>query len=135
MNCPNCQNEMHCGCKNCAARNAGKVVSQWPDGNTMACGHCGHSGSGDYWLDVEVDQLLAFTGCKTLTRAGMKMGELYANRKRLIKAKEEIEQIFIDAASWNENNRPEGEPPIDPDPDGELRQVLNGISSRLTAAI
>lgn len=53
MNCPKCGNEMLCACSNCAPKNAGKVVEVRLDGDALACGHCGHSGSSDYWLDVE----------------------------------------------------------------------------------
>jgi hypothetical protein len=70
MICPNCNNESFCGCSNCAERNKGKVLWDWPDPNTMACGHCGHSGSADYWMEVEVAALLRETGATTLTEAG-----------------------------------------------------------------
>lgn len=35
----------------------------------MACGYCGHSGHADYWLDVEVAQVLKAAGASRLTEA------------------------------------------------------------------
>jgi hypothetical protein len=43
----------------------------------------------------------------------------------------DIEQIFTDADSWNQNHRPEGESPIDPDPDGELAKCAKAIDGML----
>lgn len=34
----------------------------------------------------------------------------------------EIDQIFLDVAHWNAHVRQAHEPPIDPDPDGQLEQ-------------
>lgn len=41
----------------------------------------------------------------------------------------EIEQIFIDCAAWNDNSeaRQEGAEPIDPDPDGQMRRIADGL--------
>ncbi len=50
---------------------------------------------------------------------------------RVKKLKAEIEQIFIDAAHWNENVRSADESPIDPDPDGQLKKILDGINRTL----
>lgn len=45
--------------------------------------------------------------------------------------REEIRQIFTDAASWNENYRTPEERPIDPDPDGEMRRALEYVNKYL----
>lgn len=47
----------------------------------------------------------------------------------------EIDQIFTDAASWNDNSeaRKNGAPPIDPDPDGQLRKIREGLVGVLAA--
>ena len=46
--------------------------------------------------------------------------------ERTIMLRQEIAQIFIDAAHWNECVRKPDEQPIDPDPDGELRRIAAG---------
>lgn len=53
--------------------------------------------------------------------------------RRAAASRVEIEQIFVDAASWNANakTRKQGDPPIDPDPDGRLRRAIDGISTML----
>lgn len=43
----------------------------------------------------------------------------------------EIEQIFTDCAAWNEDVRPPGAAPLDPDPDGELRALANRLDALL----
>lgn len=45
----------------------------------------------------------------------------------------EIEQIFIDCAYWNEHVRKPCEAPIDPDPDGLMRKLANGLDRMLAA--
>ena len=50
---------------------------------------------------------------------------------RTRKIKSEIEQIFIDAAHWNENVRKPRQVPIDPDPDGKLALILEGLNKTL----
>lgn len=49
------------------------------------------------------------------------------------KFRAEVEQIFKDAASWNDNStaRKNGAPPIDVDPDGALRRILAGLDKCL----
>lgn len=47
--------------------------------------------------------------------------------KRRVRLAHEIEQIFIDAEHWNQCVRQSSEAPIDPDPDGELRRILNAL--------
>lgn len=44
-----------------------------------------------------------------------------------------IEQIFIDCASWNEHStaRKGGAESIDPDPDGRLRRIADGLDVML----
>lgn len=58
MNCPNCKNEYHCGCKSC--RNnpyADKsLVRSMPEGDYDVCGHCGLKMHLDQWLDEEFKQ-------------------------------------------------------------------------------
>ena len=46
---------------------------------------------------------------------------------RTKKLRAEIEQLFTDAASWNDNVRKADEEPIDPDPHGELRRIADSI--------
>lgn len=46
---------------------------------------------------------------------------------RLIRA--EIQQIFVDAAHWNEHVRQPHEEPVDPDPDGRLQRCLDYIDA------
>ena len=53
---------------------------------------------------------------------------IIARAKRL---KAEIEQIFTDAAWWNDNGRHPHEDQIDPDPDGLLRRLVDGIDRML----
>lgn len=56
--CPKCGQEQFCPCKNCADRNAGKVVWKWtPDGECISCGHCGFTAHADQWLDFEYEYL------------------------------------------------------------------------------
>lgn len=43
------------------------------------------------------------------------------NRFRAVR--QEVEQIFTDAAAWNEYVREPDEPEIDPDPFGDLRRL------------
>lgn len=49
--------------------------------------------------------------------------------------KAEVEQVFMDAASWNDYStaRKRGCAPIDPDPYGELRRLLTAIDAFLAA--
>lgn len=47
--------------------------------------------------------------------------------QRLQITRGEIEQIFTDIASWNDNARQGDEQPIDPDPDGQLRKMADWI--------
>lgn len=51
--------------------------------------------------------------------------------ERMKRTREEIGQIFTDAATWNENHRPAGEAPIDPDPDGELLREANSLDQAI----
>lgn len=44
-----------------------------------------------------------------------------------------IQQIFDDAAHWNSVHTPWKGAPIDPDPDGELRRIADGIDRMLAA--
>ena len=50
-------------------------------------------------------------------------------RARALRA--EIEQVFTDCASWNDNHRKPGEPPIDADPDGSLRRMADALDRLL----
>lgn len=51
--------------------------------------------------------------------------------RRTIRLRADIEQIFTDCASWNDNARKPHETPIDPDPDGKLRRVADGLDRTL----
>lgn len=53
--------------------------------------------------------------------------------ERAMKLRADIEQIFIDCASWNDNARKPGEALIDPDPDGKLRRMADGLDRMLSA--
>lgn len=53
----------------------------------------------------------------------MKVGQVQRLVKTAQKMNRNIEQIFIDCASWNENARKPDMTPIDPDPDGRLRKA------------
>lgn len=55
--------------------------------------------------------------------------EQLIGRAKVLRA--EIEQIFTDAASWNENTRKPDEEPIDPDPDGAMRRIADGLDRML----
>lgn len=52
---------------------------------------------------------------------------------RSIKLRAEIEQIFTDCASWNDNARKPHEEPIDPDPDGQLRRIADALDRTLAS--
>lgn len=54
--------------------------------------------------------------------------ELIARMRHL---RREIEQIFDDAAHWNEYTRKPSEAPIDPDPDGQLRRIADAFDAAL----
>lgn len=45
----------------------------------------------------------------------------------------QIEQMFIDCASWNENSiaRKNGSDRVDPDPDGSMRRLADGLDRML----
>ena len=50
---------------------------------------------------------------------------------RARKLRAEIAQTFADAAHWNSINVPHKGPAIDPDPDGELRRIADGLDKML----
>lgn len=50
---------------------------------------------------------------------------------RASKLRQEIAQQFADAEHWNRVNVPWKGEPIDPDPDGRLRRIANGIDRML----
>ena len=52
---------------------------------------------------------------------------------RARKLRAEIAQTFADAAHWNSINAPHKGPAIDPDPDGELRRIADGLDKMLAA--
>jgi hypothetical protein len=41
--------------------------------------------------------------------------------EKVRKARQEVAQIFLDCEHWNTHVRQPHEPPVDPDPDGDLR--------------
>lgn len=47
--------------------------------------------------------------------------------------RQEIAEIFADYQHWNDNSpsRAEGAEPIDPDPDGQLRRIAEGLDRML----
>lgn len=47
--------------------------------------------------------------------------------ERAVKLRSEIKQIFLDADHWNSCVRKPAEAPIDPDPDGELKNILAAL--------
>lgn len=63
--------------------------------------------------------------------------DLGTGRQRLIDRamhiRVEIEQIFIDCASWNDNARKPDEELIDSDADGKLRRMADGLDRMLVA--
>lgn len=69
------------------------------------------------------------------------MNRQESERQRLLlvararKLRADIEQIFTDAASWNDNSRARknGAAPINPDPDGSLRRMAEGLDKTLAA--
>jgi hypothetical protein len=48
--------------------------------------------------------------------------------ERAEKVKKDIEQIFLDAEYWNVHVRKLTEARIDPDPNGELKAILAGLT-------
>ena len=52
---------------------------------------------------------------------------------RAVRVRAEIEQIFIDCALWNDHVRRPFQPPIDPDPEGQLRRVAESLDRFFTA--
>ena len=59
-----------------------------------------------------------------------KREELIAETRRI---RDEIEQYFLEVASWNDNYRQPGVAPIVPDPDGRLRRASDKYSKILAA--
>jgi hypothetical protein len=53
--------------------------------------------------------------------------EVIVNRAKKLRA--EIEQTFLDADHWNRTHA--DQPPIEADPDGQLRQIASGLDSFL----
>ena len=63
MKCPECGQELVCGCAAClvnfpAKENKAHMLFT-PDGNCEKCPNCGYTDSCDGWLDIELDQLKA----------------------------------------------------------------------------
>ena len=50
---------------------------------------------------------------------------------RAVAMRAEIQQLFDDAAHWNRVHAPWKGKPIDPDPDGQLRRIADGIDRML----
>lgn len=72
---------------------------------------------------------------------GMKLRTGPPDRQRIIARaivqRAEIEQIFVDIDSWNKNStaRKNGADAIDPDPDGKLRRMADGLDRMIAAEI
>ncbi len=59
--CPRCGGEYHCGCESCRKYNEGDGLTRSVmNGNDISCGYCGHTMSGDAWLDSEGEQIEAY---------------------------------------------------------------------------
>lgn len=54
-NCPKCNGEQNCPCKNCNDT-SGKIVWNWIDGEFIECGHCGYTMHVDAWLDLDYEK-------------------------------------------------------------------------------
>ena len=63
--------------------------------------------------------------------------ELNSGRAEIVsrarQMRREIAQIFDDAAHWNSRHVPWKGQPIDPDPDGQLRRIADGLDKMLAA--
>jgi hypothetical protein len=57
------------------------------------------------------------------------------NRQAIIEniraKRDEVRQLFTDAAHWNEHVRKPHEPKIDPDPDGTMREIERAYTATL----
>ena len=64
-------------------------------------------------------------------------GEIDSGRAEIVsrarQMRRNIAQIFDDAAHWNSQHVPWKGKPIDPDPDGQLRRIADGLDRMLTA--
>lgn len=66
-------------------------------------------------------------GCAGDCKASTKQLTKNSLLKRRARLAHEIEQIFIDAEHWNDHVRKSSEAPIDPDPDGALKRLLENL--------
>lgn len=57
MICPRCQHEQSCPCEACQEREPTEKPWVWINGETIACGGCGHTNSADWWLMEEYKQV------------------------------------------------------------------------------
>lgn len=67
--------------------------------------------------------------------AGVKVQPLHQMIARAERIIEEIDQLFIDVDYWNNYVRKPPEPPIDPDPDGELKRIRHKVQSDLNRLV
>ncbi len=84
-------------------------------------------------LDDEVRQRIR--GAQAPLEPARHLGAV-AQRARLVEkvrhARQDIAQMFLDYEHWNTQVRQPHEPPVDPDPDGDLR-LLAAFYDRLLA--
>lgn len=65
-----------------------------------------------------------------MAKRGKHREQIVAGVRRSLK---DIEQYFVDVASWNDNARKPGEEPIDPDPTGDMGKIRDGYRAFLKA--
>ena len=58
--------------------------------------------------------------------------EIIAEARRMVA---EIEAIFADAHYWNTRVRKDGEPIIEPDPDGSLERMHKALAAMVSAEV
>lgn len=88
------------------------------------CAICGDEAYDIYVLAENAQNLPA-------TKGEVTKESLIADARRIIK---NIDQMFIDVRHWNENTRPRpypNDPPIDPDPDGQMARMRAAVQKTL----
>jgi hypothetical protein len=86
----------------------------------------GHLERGTMKLDDEVRRRIASDQAPLQPARHPAMVERRAQLvEKVLAARQEIAQLFLDVSRWNNSVRKPGEEPIDPDPDGDLRLLLD----------